>query len=284
MRARSRPWVVGNLLVFATFQGAIFPCAACGADQSPGPIVLRVPGMSDVRVKRDLKYKSTDDIDLRFDVYLPKGAAPRSGWPAVVLIHGGPVPSKTPVKDWPLFESYGRMVAAHDLAAITFNYRFASSSQLATGAEDIKELLETVRRQAREFDINAQRICLWAFSGGGPQLSMVPREHPDNVRCMISFYALLDAASEQGRFSPLVQLKDTTAKMPPMFIARAGKDFVEFNRSVDAFVELARKRNMSVTVDNYPDGVHGFDFLSDTDESREIIRKAVAFAKKHLDD
>jgi pimeloyl-ACP methyl ester carboxylesterase len=77
-------------------------------------------------------------------------------------------------------------------------------------------------------------------------------------------------------------MRNASKPIPPLFIARAGKDFAEFNRSVDTFTEEARKRRAPVEVENYPNGVHAFDIVSDTDESRAVIAKAVAFVKSHL--
>jgi hypothetical protein len=67
-----------------------------------------------------------------------------------------------------------------------------------------------------------------------------------------------------------------------MFIARMGKDAPDINRSVDAFAAETSRRKLPVEVVNYPDGVHAFDTEADTDESRAVIAKAIAFVKHHL--
>jgi 3-oxoadipate enol-lactonase len=67
-----------------------------------------------------------------------------------------------------------------------------------------------------------------------------------------------------------------------MFIARAGRDRVELNQSVDAFVQEARRRGHTMEVASYAEGVHAFDVEQDTAQSREIIAQAIAFVKKHL--
>lgn len=266
-----------SVLLSAVMAGCALP-----AEKGPGPIVYRVSGMDKVQVKNDLTYKKVGASELRFDLYLPAGNTPKDGWPVVVLIHGGPVPGSVRPKDWPAYQSYGRVLGASGVAAVTCNYRFPSPESLPAAAEDLAELLSHVRGRAKEFALNPDRMGLWAFSGGGPQLSFAVRESPAYIRCIVSFYARLDAPSEQARYSPLAQLRATSKQIPPMFIARAGKDFPEFNRSVDAFTDEARKRNAPVQVENYPEGVHAFDIVSDTDASRAVIAKAVSFVKDHL--
>jgi hypothetical protein len=53
-------------------------------------VVYSVPGMADVRVREGLVYKTVGGSPLHFDLYAPAAASRAS--PAVILIHGGPVP------------------------------------------------------------------------------------------------------------------------------------------------------------------------------------------------
>jgi ketosteroid isomerase-like protein len=114
------------------------------------------------------------------------------------------------------------------------------------------------------------------------------------VRCLVGFYPFLDIrqtkehqASETAetlqKFSPIVQIADHPERVPPLFIARAGKDEIPtLLDSVDRFAAEALKRNVPVTVMNHPSGPHGFDNQLDDDRSREIVRGAVEFMKLHL--
>lgn len=257
---------------------------AVRAPDGPGPIVYHPSGMEKVTVRRDIVYtpEGTNKESLRYDVFLPDGHPPADGWPTVVLIHGGPVSKATKPKDWPAFDSFGRAVAASGMAAVTFNYRFPGSDHLASATVDVIALIEHVRRQAKQLHIDGQRLCLWAFSGGGPQLSFAVRDHPDYVRCMIAFYARLDAGAGQDRYSPVALVRAGPKTIAPLFIARAGKDSANINGSIDALAREAKARGLPVEVVNYAEGGHAFDIVQDTDESRRIITQAIAFAKTHL--
>jgi len=54
-------------------------------------IVFSVPGMDAVSARRDLVYKTAESEPLYMDVYSPPG--PPRPRPAVILVHGGPVPN-----------------------------------------------------------------------------------------------------------------------------------------------------------------------------------------------
>lgn len=254
--------------------------AACG-QQGPGPIALSVPGMERAEVRRDLVYKEAAGAKLSYDLYLPPGPRAGSRTPFVVLVHGGPLPAGISPKDWPVNSSYGRALAASGLAAVAFNYRFVAEDRIAVGALDMADLIAHVRAKAPEFGLDRDRAALWVFSGGGPQLGYVLRENAPYIRCLISFYARLDAPKGLEKYSPL-ELVRAGAKLPPTFIARMGKDFADLNASVDALVAEAKRRKLPVEVADYPDGRHGFDFSQPTPESRRIISRAIGFLKEHL--
>ena len=75
-------------------------------------IVYQVPGMDRVHVQKNLTYKDVAGQSLLLDVYIPAEPSPETGHPVVLLIHGGPVPPHTAVKDWGTFVSYGQLLAA----------------------------------------------------------------------------------------------------------------------------------------------------------------------------
>jgi acetyl esterase/lipase len=248
----------------------------------PGPIVLRVEGMDAVQVTPDLVYRTVDGVELQFDIYVPPGQAPSAGWPVAVLFHGGPIGSEVRPKDWPLYQSYGRLLAASGVAAAIPNYRLMSPIAWQPATEDAVHLLKYLRTNSSDLKINADAMALWAFSGGGPQLGLASQGQLPYVRCLVSFYAFLDTLPPAAEYSPLRRLREQAGRLPPMFIARMGKDIPELNLGVDAFVQEARAAGHAVQVAEYADGVHAFDVEQDTDESRKVIAEAVAFVKDQL--
>ena len=124
-------------------------------------------------------------------------------------------------------------------------------------------------------------------------LSLAMRGETPYVRCLIGFYAFMDVRQSDYRktetaetlkaFSPIAYLEENASKIPPMFIARAGRDEVPtMDDSIDLFVKEALAKNIALTFANHPQGVHGFDNQNDDERSREIIRSAIAFMQVHL--
>jgi acetyl esterase/lipase len=259
------------------------------------PVVYKVAGMEGVKVIPGLDYTGTHSQYRKMDVYVPPGLSKAERLPAVLFIHGGAGEQFTP-KDWGIYTSWGRLVAASGMVGVTFTHRLGFPKTLLNeGASDVADAVNYVRANADSLNIDRDRLCLIAFSAGGPLLSAAMREKPPYVRCLVAFYAFMDVrqsephrASETPetvrKFSNITYLTDAdAAKIAPLFIARAGRDEVPtMDDSIDRFVREALAKNAALTLMNHPQGAHGFDNRNDDDRSREIIRAAIAFMRLHL--
>jgi acetyl esterase/lipase len=258
-------------------------------------VVYKVPGMSNVCVKRDVTYKSGDGTRLEMDVYTPAGVSKSAKVPGVLFIHGGPIRSdyQPRLKNWGQYLSYGELIAASGLIGVTFNHRYYDYSRLEQSAEDVDDAIRCVCAKAELFNLDPDRMCLWAFSGGGPQLSLALQDGQKFVRCIVAYYAILDLretkeasatlSEETLRKSSLVSnLSRLAADNVPVFIARAGLDRPELNKTIDFFIREALVSNVPLDFANHPQGHHAFDVLDDNPRSRWIIAKTIEFLKVNL--
>jgi acetyl esterase/lipase len=262
-------------------------------------VVYVLPGMETAAVQKNVVYKEVGEpaAPLHMDVYAPPPAAPAEGEkverrPAVIFVHGGPVP-RAGIKEWGVFVSYGQLAAASGMVGITFHHRFFSPEMAPEADKDVADLVAYVRKNAADLGVDKDRIALWAFSGGGPFLSRWIAEPPAWLRALVSYYAVFDIREPMSlgpdklgrdareRLSPVVQLASATRPVP-LLIARAGQDDPRLNRTVDAFVAEALAQNAPFEVLNHPDGRHAFDILDDDARSREIVARTFAFLKANL--
>jgi acetyl esterase/lipase len=253
-------------------------------------VVFSVPGMDAVSVRRDLVYKVADGQPLQVDVYSPSGP-PRSR-PAVILIHGGPIP-RIGAKNMAVFVSYGELLAASGLVAVAFDHRFLAPARLTDAGGDVADLVAHIRKSAGSLGVDPQRLAFWAFSGGGPFLAAPLRERPTWVHALVAYYAVLDlqqpppgddsgtSADVRQTFSAIHSLGDAR-NAPPILVARAALDNAWLNGAIDRFVQTALDNGATLDLLNHPEGRHGFDILDDDGRSKQIIRHTLEFLKDHL--
>jgi acetyl esterase/lipase len=255
-------------------------------------IVHRVPGMDEVVVRRDLAYAAPGGEPLGMDVYQPPHPSPDRR-PAVVMVHGGPIP-RLGAKNMGVFTSYGRLLAASGLVAVTFDHRFLGPDRLLDAAGDVEAAVRYVRGAAGALGVDGDRLALWVFSGGGPFLSFALRGAPPYVRAAVAYYAALDirekapgstaVITDETRrdLSPAYHIEAERGAVAPVLVARAGLDQPFLNATIDRFVQAALAANVSLDAMNHAKGRHGFDILDDDPRSREIIARTVEFLKARL--
>ncbi|HEX6134774.1 MAG TPA: alpha/beta hydrolase [Longimicrobiales bacterium] len=273
-----------------------------------------VPGMDQVRRIDNLSYRdltgSPDTVmygpALMYDVFMPPDGDDVR--PGVIFIHGGLVAGSTqrvsPKDALPAYAQWGRLVAASGLVGITFSHRLNTNENVDTAASDVLRLLAEVRQRAAEWRLDPDRICVAVFSAGGPLASLFMTDGPSaapSVRCIAFYYAFLDMEhaavispfrpahteprlSQLRAYSPLAALLRNTRPLPPLLVARAGRDAIPgINASIDRFTQSSLLTNQTVELYNHPGGRHGFDLTAEPDARAEYILAAtLRFFQRHL--
>jgi len=237
-------------------------------------VLYTMPAMEPAQVREGLPYKSADGASLSFDLYAPAGASrPR---PAVILIHGGPVPVSG-ARRWGMFVSYGEMLAALGLVGIVFDHRFVAPDRLPEAAADTADLVRYVREHAASLGVDKERLALWAFSGGGPLLAATVRQRPSWCKLIVGYYALMEfgGIANADEYSVVAALGDDGATAPPMLLVRAGLDNPALNATIDRLVAAAIPAGATVDLLTHPTGHHAFDILDPGERSRQIIRRTL---------
>lgn len=259
---------------------------SCAEEPKSKDLVYRVPGMEKVTVRSDLVYKKAGDLTLHADLYLPPNTPAEATLPAIIFVLGDAAPEVLRnAKDWAVFHSYGRLAGASGFAGVTFNHRSHENfARIGDVRSDIADLIGYVRANAPAWSINKDRICLWFFSGTGPHLVLAMGENADFVRCIVAYYPVLAApveafasAASAAEFSSIAQLKRNAPRVPPILLAKAGRDAPFLNRLIDEFRAQALASNAPLEYLEHPQGRHAFDILDDDETSREIVRKTMEF-------
>ena len=257
-------------------------------------IVYELPGMDQVRVVKNLAYKTVNEVDLFLDVYYPADLQDSELRPAVIFVHGlGPDELVKHIKDSGQYVSWGQLITASGLIAVTFNHRSPNENiSLSEVASDVDDLMGYVHEHAGELHIDKDRLAIWVGSAGVPLgVRSALKGSPPFVRCLVVYYGPLRLQELQAawkltdqevrEFSAATYLEEAE-NLPPMLIVKAGIDYPELNASIDSFIKEASAKNIALDYMIHPTGRHAFDILDDVPRSREIIMRTVEFMQTHL--
>lgn len=215
-----------------------------------------------------------------FDVYT---ADPKQQRPAVIFVHGGPIPegqSPSP-RRWPTFIGYGDLAASAGLAGITFDHRLYEMERYPDSADDIAEVVEKVRRNPH---VDPDRIALWFFSGGGALAADWLRERPSWLRAVVWNYPVLSPPCDWSGDIARFDCTKAVAEAPelPKLMVRVGEEYSSFAKTQEAFIESARSSSSALEVIDLPASPHGFESLKYNELAREAVGEAMTWVARTL--
>ncbi|MHA6761929.1 dienelactone hydrolase family protein [Streptacidiphilus sp. PAMC 29251] len=221
----------------------------------------------------------------RLDLHLPEPGAAPGPWPAVLFVHGGPLPPDlVPApRDWPFFLGYGRYAASLGVVGAVVEHRLYGITEYPQAADDVAEAVDQLRADPR---VDPDRIALWFFSGGGLLAADWIAARPGWLRCAALNYPVLQPLPGWGavgpRFRPSDALRAGGGGLPPVVLTRAGLETPQIAATVEEFVRAAEETKAPVEIIDVPNGVHGFETANPTDESRAAVTQAMRTVLAHL--
>ncbi|MFF4159764.1 alpha/beta hydrolase [Streptomyces sp. NPDC001678] len=217
----------------------------------------------------------------RVDLHLPDADGPR---PAVVFVHGGPFPADvrpTP-RDSATFTGYGRYAASLGAVGVTVDHRLHDLADFGRAAEDVAAAVELVRADPR---VDAERVALWFFSGGGLLSADWLAAPPPWLRCVAATYPVLAPmpnwpGSVPDRFRPAEAIQ--RAGRLPFVLTRVELERPEIAATVAEFLTAAEKCAAAVEIVDVPLAHHGFETLDHTEEARRAVERAMGAVLGHV--
>jgi dienelactone hydrolase len=207
------------------------------------------------------------------DLHLPTG--PATGRPAVVFVHGGPVPEGHSARDTAVFRGYGALAAAAGIVGVTFDHPLHAMADYPHSAATLAAVLDEVRTLE---EVDPDRIALWCFSGGGALAADLLNDAPPWLRAAAWTYPVLaappDWPGDRERFDCVAAAR----RVPdlPKLLVRVGAEYPQFVATQQALVDTAE----NLEVIDLPYAVHGFEVHGHDDEARSAVERATAWVAR----
>lgn len=213
------------------------------------------------------------------DVHVDAAAAePR---PAVVFVHGGPVPPGHSARDTEVFRGYGALAAAAGLVGITFDHRLHSGEDYPRAADDVAAVVARTRELG---SVDADRVLLWFFSGGGAIAASWLRDPPAWLRGIAWTYPVLAPPpgwpGDVPRFDAVAAVREHPAL--PTLLVRVGTEIEVARVTQEAFLQAADEAGAALEVLTVDHAEHGFEVGPYDADARAVVDRAVRWAAATL--
>ncbi len=157
--------------------------------------------------------------------------APRDGWPAVLLIHGGGWVEG----DLADFESLAPAFARRGIVAGAMNYRLAPTNRWPAQLDDANAALDRLLGA----QVDPERIAVWGHSAGGQLALLLALQRPEAVRCVVAMGApsdlqllarhgddKLELVFDDDQLAAASPLEHRPDEPPPMLLVHGDADAV----------------------------------------------------------
>ncbi|MFX0013851.1 MAG: S9 family peptidase [Promethearchaeota archaeon] len=251
------------------------------------------------------RFSTFDKMLIPYFRYLPSGEKPDTGWPTILVIHGGPEaqirPNFSPVIQF--FLSTGFAVITPNIRGSTGYGRkylnLDNCERRLDAVRDIKYLVKHIQKNNASLDPN--RLVIFGGSYGGFAVLSAMTEYPDLWKAGVDIFGIADFVTflqntaswrrkhretEYGsldndmetliRISPIHRVDQITA---PLFIIAGDNDErVPVSESIQMYESL-QERGLSVKLLRFADEGHGITKLKNKITAYSEI---VTWLKKHV--
>ncbi|MEQ1762044.1 MAG: tetratricopeptide repeat protein [Pyrinomonadaceae bacterium] len=230
-------------------------------------VVLDSPEAKNVTVKKDVTYLKDDRSTLGIDIYAPPGMKAGEKRPAVIFLNAiGDNPSGK-VKEWGIYSSWPRLIAAHGMIGISMD---ADASRIQDSLKGIFAFLE---REGASYGIDASRLGVYAASANTTQsiVYLMSDGAAKGIRAAALYYGATPSAETRLR-------KD----LPVLFILAEGDAQGGMGQASMGLWQRVAQERAPWTLMFAADLLHAFDAFQDNDSSRRIVIQTIDFWRTHL--
>jgi tetratricopeptide (TPR) repeat protein len=230
-------------------------------------VVLETPEMKNVVIKKDVVYMKDDRSTLSIDIYTPPRMKSGEKRPAVIFLNAiGDTPSGK-VKDWAIYSSWPRLVAAHGMIGISMD---ADGTRIQDSLKGVFAFLE---RDGAAHGVDASRLGVYAASANTTQsiIYLMSSGAAKGIRAAALYYGGTPNAETPIR-------KD----LPVLYILAEGDLAGGFGQQSRNLWTRVSEAKAPWTLVFAADLLHAFDAFQDNDTSRRVVMQTIDFWRSHL--
>lgn len=251
------------------------------------PLKLEFP--KNIKVKKDIEYKSRKGKTLLADIYYPENSLQK--YPGIILVHGGGWISGS--KDNERF--LAQELASKGYVVMAVNYRLSDDAKYPAAVDDIKDALRFFKRNNTLFYLDKKKIAIGGNSAGAQLATLVGVQ--SKVRAIVNIdgiVSFIHPESEEGSYasywfgvnksqdfkiwkqaSPLEYAGKNT---PPILFINSSQP--RFHAGRDDMIKILQRNHIYLEIHEIRDSPHSFWLVQPWFD--ETLRYTIDFLDKVL--
>ena len=226
-------------------------------------VVYDVPATVEVQVERNVTYHRSGERELQLDLFRPPSA--KTPPPVVVFLNaiGDRLPDR--VKEWGIYSSWPRLVAAHGMAGVAMD---CDGERIA---ESLAAVFAFLERAGAKHGVDGSRIGVYAASANVTEASrfLLRPEAPKNVLSAVFYYGWPEVPTARRDLPVLCVTAEGDLPRSRELLGRV------WTQTLDAGAPWTFELASGLP--------HAFDAFADDDASRRTIQRTLAFWKSTLE-
>lgn len=176
-----------------------------GAPAAKASETLRVTEKKGIVYSRSTVTDGLDAGDpLKLHLNLSYAAEQKGKKPVIVLVPGGGFITCRIDNKYTGVQKY---LIDHGYAVAIIEYHIIGQGRYMDAAEDVREAVRWVRKNADEYDLDPSRIALIGNSGGGYVAALAACQDASDIRCVVNFYGLSDLLNNKADYEDAAVLE-----------------------------------------------------------------------------
>ncbi|MBK8564905.1 MAG: hypothetical protein IPN76_16600 [Saprospiraceae bacterium] len=256
--------ILYTLILLSIHAKAQVPSNVAPLDFYQYGVVLEIPGMKTVEVQKDIPYQTNDKGSLYLDLYRPPQLKKTEKRPAIIFLNAiGDEAGKAKVKEWGIYASWPRLIAANGYIGISME---ADPEHIQ---QSIEGLFDFIAKNAHQYQIDADRLGVYASSANvrGAMAYLMGQTASPGIKAAVLFYGWPPSGPYRKDLPVMAIIAETDA--------RPG--------SYDELWKEVLTNKAPWTLKMASGLTHAFDAFCDNDAARRVILEALAFWKTQLD-
>ena len=230
-------------------------------------VIYDIPETKQVSVKPGVTYFKDSRSELQIDIYSPPGAKATDKIPAVIFLNAIGDNPENKVRNWEIYKTWPRLVAAHGMVGISMD---ADGARIQ---DSLKAFFGFIEREGAKHGIDPTRLGVYAASANTTQsiVYLMGSEAAKGIKAAALYYGS----------TPTVQTP-IRRDLNVLFVLAEGDlagGMGQASMPLWQRVAEARAPWTMVFASRLP---HAFDAFEDSDESRRIVKQTIDFWATHL--